>query len=488
MALIETAVASIAFATSNIVYVIEPNNPKSSSFLTSRSAVTAELTNFQEQEKKNIFNEKTELEILHSNTDPFSHLHSPITKGSLISVVIPSSSSNDILIPAIPHLYKLSNGRCAAIVIHIAINRDKIKNIEDYTDVMNLRDTGCALLHSTGTQETLDIALIAHSVAIKTGVPVIHFFDSDCSQSAEKLIHLDDIIGKFIEEVDVTNYHVILKTVKKQDELYFRSSDSNETGRSYGSFEYIGDPDSKLLIVTIGSGSLHLQSAIKKSSKTSLLKIRLYRPWSKIQFFANIPKTIQKVSVLEQVVTRTTKWTPLYLDVVSAFQNQALWSNKAPVISSGRYGTFNEESIVDDLISLFENLKTDKPRQNFIIGNDDSTSRQLNGANGHSNNIIEVPNIEKPYVKMLEEVFKNRLYIANSGHSDVVKSTPEFAFGVLIAKLQKREQFAKLVADAVKNTSISIPENLLKALSQWLLYQDDAEKSKKFGDEAIGYL
>ncbi|CAG8747242.1 12765_t:CDS:1, partial [Dentiscutata heterogama] len=261
-----------------------------------------------------------------------------------------------------------------------------------------------------------------------------------------------------------------------------------ETGRSYGSFEYIGDPNSKLLIITLGSGSLYLQKAIKKSSKVSVMKIRIYRPWSENQIFANIPKKIQKVAVLEQVVARTTKWTPLYLDIVSAFQNQTLWSGKAPAIISGKYGTVKKESIDDDVVSLFESLGSGELRQNFVVGNDDSTSRQLNGVNGHSNDIIELPNIEKPYIKMLEEVFKDRLYIANFGHSDVVKSTPEFAFGVLIAKLQKRAQFSDLVARAVKDTSISIPEPLLKALSQWLLYQDNTDKSRKFGDEAIEYL
>ncbi|CAG8610445.1 6876_t:CDS:1, partial [Cetraspora pellucida] len=511
----------------NVVYVIESNNPKSSNFLTSKSAVTIELSKFQEREKKNVFNEITELEPLSSNTDPFSHLHSPVSKGSLVSVFIPSGLSNDILIPAIPHLYKLSNGRCAALVIHVAIDRDKVKNIEDYTDVMTLRQTGCALLHSTGIQETLDIALVAHSIAIKTAVPVIHFFDRDCAQSTKKLIHLGNFIGKFINEVDITNYHDLLKKTKKQDELYFRSSDSSkpndkttdestngsnddklvhnhidffstvetiftqfkqETGRSYGSLEYIGDPNSKLLIITLGSGSSYLQKATNKSSKIGVIRIRIYRPWSENHFLANIPKTIQRVAVLEQVVARTTKWTPLYLDVISTFQNHALWSGESPAVISGKYGIFDKESIDTNITSLLESFESDDLRQNFIVGNDDSISQQLNGVNGHSSHIIEAPNIEKPYLKMLEEAFKDRLYIANSGHTDVVKSTPEFAFGVLIAKLHKRAQFADLIARAIKDTSISIKEPLLKALSQWLLYQDDTEKSKKFGDEAIEYL
>ncbi|CAG8790188.1 12449_t:CDS:1, partial [Racocetra persica] len=328
-------------------------------------------------------------------------------------------------------------------------------------------------------------------------------------------------------EVDITNYRDLLKTAKKKDELYFRSSDSSvlndkstnestngsdsrlvhnhidffstveniftqfrqETSRSYGSLEFIGDPNSKLLIITLGSGSFHLKKVTNKNSKVGIIRIRIYRPWSEKHFLANIPKTIQKVAVLEQVIARTTKWTPLYLDVVSAFQNRALWSGEAPAIISGKYGTFYEESINTDVTSLFESFESGELRQNFIVGDDDdSTSQQLNGVNGHSTHIIEAPNIEKPYLKMLEEVFKDRLYIANSGHSNIVKLTPEFAFGVLIAKLQKRAQFADLVARAVKDTSISIQEPLLKALSQWLLYQDDAEKSKKFGDEAIESL
>ncbi|CAG8782415.1 13875_t:CDS:1, partial [Acaulospora colombiana] len=168
------------------------------------------------------------VKILHKDADPFSNLHTSIDNGSLVSVVIPLSSSKNILIPAIPHLYKISNNRCASVVIHVAVGRNPSNNIGDYTDVMALRQTGCALLHSTGVQETIDLALIAHALSIKVGIPVIHFFDGDDKNSSvEKIAGPEhDIIRKLITESDVAKYRDQLKTAINSAERYFTTRES----------------------------------------------------------------------------------------------------------------------------------------------------------------------------------------------------------------------------------------------------------------------
>src|SRR3954452_20835197 len=176
--------SKIAYVASDLIYVIGSNFPKS---LSPESQSTLELTKYQSQSKQNIFNAIPELEILHSFTDPFSKLHVQLSKGSLISIIIPSNSTKNVLINSIPHLYKISNSNkngnnSGVVVIHVALDKNESNQLGDYTNIMALRQTGFALLHSSGGQETSDMALIAHSIALKTGISVIHFFDDDESK------------------------------------------------------------------------------------------------------------------------------------------------------------------------------------------------------------------------------------------------------------------------------------------------------------------
>jgi pyruvate-ferredoxin/flavodoxin oxidoreductase len=47
----------------------------------------------------------------------------------------------------------------------------------DHSDVMAVRQTGCAMLCASSVQEAQDFALISHIATLKSRVPFIHFFD-----------------------------------------------------------------------------------------------------------------------------------------------------------------------------------------------------------------------------------------------------------------------------------------------------------------------
>ncbi|CAG8549022.1 1016_t:CDS:2 [Rhizophagus irregularis] len=388
--------ARIAYSVSDLIYIIESNSPKSSL----KSSIVSDLTN--QTRKKNIFSGTPELEILSSISDPFSKLHIQLSK-----------------------------------------DKNESYQLGDYTNIMALRQTGFALLHSNGGQETSDMALIAHSIALKTGVSVIHFFDNDESKGKIKKFGNDEI-KKLVEESDIKQYrdYILASNENKSTELYFRSY--NES-----------------IIITLGSGaSLLKKNLFEKTEITNigLLKVRLYRPWSDQYLLKNVPKSVKNVAVLEQVIPRTTKWTPLYLDVVSAFQNRNYWSGQSPLIICGQYGALKKDSIDTEVSQLFENLNSSEPSRNFIL------------------------------------VFGERLYIANSalkrdaGNFETVKSTPEFGFGVLLAKLHERSQLVDLVTRVAKDNSINVSESLHTALSQWLLHKDDSILSKKYGNQITEIL
>ncbi|RGB32695.1 hypothetical protein C1646_706156 [Rhizophagus diaphanus] len=408
---------------------------------------------------------------------------------------------------------------------------------------MALRQTGFALLHSNGGQETSDMALIAHSIALKTGVSVIHFFDNDESKGKIKKFGNDEI-KKLVEESDIKQYRdsILASNENKSTELYFRSyngipssaddqqsetaanvdsknnnknNNNNDdffiitenifdkfkqiTNRSYKLIDFSGDEKSESIIITLGSGaSLLKKNFFEKTEIKSigLLKVRLYRPWSDQYLLKNVPKSVKNVAVLEQVIPRTTKWTPLYLDVVSAFQNRNYWSGQSPLIICGQYGALKKDSIDTEVSQLFENLNSNEPSRNFILGKELPKSQDITDFNDHDNTdyIENSPVLEKPYLKMLREVFGERLYIANSalkrdaGNFEIVKSTPEFGFGVLLAKLHERSQLVDLVTRVAKDNSINISESLHTALSQWLLHKDDSILSKKYGNQITEIL
>lgn len=98
--------------------------------------------------------------------------------------------------------------------------------------------------------------------------------------------------------------------------------------------------------------------------------------------------------------------------------------------------------------------------------------------------VSSVP-VETPYLKMLDQVFQDRLEIANAVNSASIWSphdqnpSPEFGYGKIVNKIQQRTRFIDSVESIVKENKIS--EEAYKALSQWLL----AVKSNKYDIKAI---
>lgn len=96
--------------------------------------------------------------------------------------------------------------------------------------------------------------------------------------------------------------------------------------------------------------------------------------------------------------------------------------------------------------------------------------------------------IETPYLKMLDQVFQDRLQVANAVNSASVwsrdelnpsASAPEYGYGKILNQIQERARFIDEVETLVKKNLVS--QEAYKALSQWLL----AVKSSKADVKAI---
>ncbi|CAG8637626.1 11118_t:CDS:1, partial [Ambispora gerdemannii] len=552
MAESQVATADIAYASSNVIYTIEPTPPLFGKYHTS---FTTEVARREKEKAKNIFGEIPKVHILLANSDPFSKVHAENASGGLVSVLTTSKT----LIPAIPHLYKIANEK-SALVIHVAVDLNPTNNLADYSDVLAVRQTGFALLKSNGGQETMDVALIAHALAIKTGVPVLHFFDKQLPRllvsSASSISSISsmrsttpdpdrherltyfghDIIKLIIHEADIVKYRESRKAISDQKdnpkEIYFRSvdeltlnhhndstDDENEnvdyfkiadhvfklfernSARSYHTIEFSGDQDADSLLITLGAGPVVFEQAILQgiqshsNLKVAVIKIRLYRPWSDQYLLNVIPKSVRKVAALEQISKPTIQWTPLYLDVTSAFHNSEFWLTEIPSIFSGSFGSLDERSLDGAIQAVFDNLSLSDPLRDFNFDKYQS-SKDLNNISYDVDPkpILEPPALETSYFNMLKELFADRLYVANAiskstvGYLESIKSTPEFGFGVLLTKIQNRAQFSDLVSKVVKDVSIILPEDLHSALTQWILHKDDSNLSSIHSQKAIELL
>lgn len=94
--------------------------------------------------------------------------------------------------------------------------------------------------------------------------------------------------------------------------------------------------------------------------------------------------------------------------------------------------------------------------------------------------------VETPYLKMLDQVFQDRLQIANAVNSASVwsrdeqnpsASAPEFGYGKIVNQIQERARFIDAVEELVKENKVS--EEAYKTLSQWLLVVKSSKSDAK---------
>jgi len=167
------AVARVAYLSSDVIISVQPSLATDSEF---SKFLTQYATN-----KANSIVCQTLPEILpvRKNADPLLSAFQPLRDGKLTSV----TTTSDILVKSIPHLYKLAQ---YPLVIHVSLNPT---GYPDYGDITSIRNTGFTFVQSNSLQEAQDLSLTAHSLAIQSGRGVIHFFDSANSKADRPIQH-----------------------------------------------------------------------------------------------------------------------------------------------------------------------------------------------------------------------------------------------------------------------------------------------------------
>lgn len=260
-------------------------------------------------------------------------------------------------------------------------------------------------------------------------------------------------------------------------------------GREYTPFHYSGPSNAENAIFIFGSDVgafaevIDAAKANEVYAKSGIITARLYRPWLGAKLVATIPKSIKRIAVLEQIRRKTTKWGPLLLDLLTTLK--AGPSGGVQTIVGHQLGHVAPETISQALRGIFQNLQSETPIQNLEVGNHDGpkeTSKQN-----------EQPKVESAYMKILDQIFGQRLFLANAigsqnaGVSTSIASTPEFGFGSLLARREHRERFVNEIQEAGKSNEF-ITESAKPWLSKWVAGADDEKKASELADEIIPRL
>lgn len=384
------ATAVIAYKLSQVlpIYPITPSSPM------------AEYCSQKKSEgKKNLFNENVKMIEMQSEAGVAGVLH-----GSLIAHSFASTfTSSQGLLLMIPNMYKIS-GECLPAVIHVAarsVSSHALSIFCDHSDVMATRMCGFVMICSDNVQQCHDMALVAHTLAMKSTIPVMHFFDGfRTSHEFNKVRMFDDEEIRFVIKDYFSKFKNSFKIKQfgtaQNPDVFFQNREANQnkysavktslkeifadiekiSGRKYDFFEYYGPKNPENIIVSMGSSCKTIESYIDKNqnNKSGLIKVRIYRPFEYDEFLSKLPKSVKKITVLDRTKENGAV-NPLALDVSYALSKL---SNRNITLLSGRYGLGGKDFDLNDVNAIVLNMEGKTPKDNFTVGiNDDKNFTSL---------------------------------------------------------------------------------------------------------------
>ena len=365
------------------------------------------------------------------------------------------------------HLPELSS---TPTVFHIAV-------ASDLSDALVLQSSLPYVLYSRTAQQAHDHALLASKLAFSQSSAVLHIFHTDDDEPVETLE--DDRIPAFLFSQSPS----APPTEGKQ------ANDSASLLQAYQSaalatvalvrrplrplFQH-GASDPHTTIFTLGRPAFNVEV-----EGVSFVDMALIKPFPASAILAAIPPTVTRVIVLEQIHHWSMKWTPLYLEVVSAVQQSEL--SPLPAVQTG---TLGDAAVItaSDITTLLQDAASDTSSGRLYLGSSQPSTASATAPH--------VPKHEAAYTKMLYNLFSDRLNVLNSpeyvASQGQVATTPEFALGRARGEIEDREELVAAVRELLRDPSVSI--DVHSVLSRWLGAKDDGIKSQKLGEEIVAAI
>ncbi|QDR81991.1 pyruvate:ferredoxin (flavodoxin) oxidoreductase [Sporomusa termitida] len=374
--------------------------------ITPSSSMAELVDEWSSQGRKNLFGQPVRVIAMQSEGGAAGTFHGCLQAGALAATYTASQG----LLLMIPNMYKMA-GELLPAVFHVsarALAANALSIFGDHQDVMATRQTGFALLASSGVQQVMDVSAVAHLAAIKGRIPFLHFFDGfRTSHEVQKIEVLESAeMEKLLDKEAVREFRrralnpdqPVLRGTTQNPDIYFQTREAVNrfylaipalvehymgeinklTGRNYQLFNYYGDPAAGRIIIAMGSGCDAIRETLDylnaAGEKVGLVEVHLYRPFSIEHLLRAIPASVRKIAVIDRTKEPGAAGEPLYLDVRNAFFGQ----KAAPVIVGGRYGLGSKDFTPAHIAAIYKNLVLENPRNGFTVGIvDDVTGTSL---------------------------------------------------------------------------------------------------------------
>ena len=381
------AAAHIAYMFSEVaaIYPITPSSP-----------MAEHVDEWASKGRKNLFGDTVTVQEMQSEAGAAGAVHGSLQAGALTTTFTASQG----LLLMIPNMYKIA-GELLPTVFHVSARTLATHSLcifGDHSDVMACRQTGFAMLSENSVQEVMDLAAVAHLATIESRVPFINFFDGfRTSHEYQKIEAVDQedvrpllnqkALAEFRERA-LSPERPVARGMAENPETFFAHREAcnkyydavpeivekymNElsqiTGREYKLFSYYGADDADRVIIAMGSvveaAKEAIDHLISKGEKVGIVSVHLYRPFSVKHLLAAVPKTCKRIAVLDRTKEPGAQGEPLLIDVKDAFYGQ----ENAPLIVGGRYGLGSGDTTPTMVISVYDNLKLNAPKDHFTLG------------------------------------------------------------------------------------------------------------------------
>jgi len=392
-----TATAHVSYAFTEVATIFP---------ITPSSVMAEEIDEWSAQGRTNIFGNRVIVKEMQSEGGASGAMHGSLSTGALSSTYTASQG----LMLMLPVMYRIA-GELLPGVFHVssrALATNAWSIFGDHQDVMSVRQAGCIMLSSGSVQECMDLSAVAHLSAIKSSLPMVHFFDGfRTSHEVQKIEVLEyDELAPLIDKDALRAFrdaalnpdHPVMHGCTENPDIFFQTreavnkfylpvpdvvqsymDDINKmAGRNYKLFNYYGSPTAEYVIVAMGSSCSVIRETIEYQNEHGgnygLLQVHLYRPFSNKHLLDAMPKSVKRIAVLDRTKEPGASGEPLYLDVRSAFYGK----DDAPLIVGGRYGIGSKDFTPAHVMAVFRNLAMEKPVDGFTVGiNDDVTFLSL---------------------------------------------------------------------------------------------------------------
>ena len=369
-------------------------------------------------------------------------------------------------------LHSLPEISDSPVVVHIALSDTD----QDLSGLLLLRSSVPFFVFSRTPEDAYRNTILLSRLSRLEKKAAIHvFYDKESKISPLTDDEVRSFLWSEVARINGTNgtdakphsashLYTLYQTIASSAHSLFKSSPSP--------FSRAGSDISSTLVVTVARPPFDLNL-----EGVTFIDLSLLSPLPSLQDF--LSPSVERVLVAEQAWNWPTKWSPLYLDVLSAVQQLPAPNPSVRSVTVGTSDAITTESIR----ALLEESSTSSPSVRLSLG-------PLPQESAPVPNTPFVPKHEASYTKILDRLFDDRLDIANSpslvSSEGQAATSPEYALGRLRKQLAQREELVSLVENLLQD--YNTPADLHKPLSRWLASRDDPVQSKASAKEVISSI